>query len=306
MVAFPTEMGRENDQPPVDEELSAVARRQYGLVTLEQLVALGLGEHGIYERVHTKRLLRLHRGVYAVGHDQLRREGYFLGAVMACGPGAVLSHASAAELCSLRGSGSGLIDVTVPSRSGRPRRKGIRVHRSGRLGAAEVTTKDGIPVTTVARTLLDLADVLSNQALKRAVDESEYQRLFNLTALQAVVNANPGRRGVRLLKAAADPPHLTRSELENRFLTFLKRHDFPAPRTNHRVLGYEVDAFWPEAKLAVELDGYAAHGTRKAFQADRERDRRLLSAGYRPVRVTPLDLGNERSLAGELHRLLRS
>ena len=197
-------------------------------------------------------------------------------------------------------------DVTVPSQNGRVRRNGIRIHRSGRLGADEVTTKDGIPVTTVARTLLDLADVVNNQALKRAIDEAEYQRLFDLNALTATVNNNPGRRGSALLKIAADPPQLTRSEFENRFLAFCARHEIPAPRTNQVVLGYEVDAFWPDANLIVELDGYAAHGTRRAFQADRERDRRLMAAGFRAVRLTLLDLANGRSLARELRGLLKS
>ena len=196
--------------------------------------------------------------------------------------------------------------MTVPSQNGRVRRDGIRIHRSGRLGVQDVTTKDAIPVTTVARTLLDLADVLPKQALKRAIDESDYLRLFDLTSLVAVVNANPGRRGATLLNAAAEPPHLTRSELESRFLTLCARHNIPEPLTNEIVCGYEVDAFWPHANLVVELDGYAAHGTRRAFQSDRKRDRRLVRAGFRPIRLTPLDLKRERLLAEELRELLRS
>jgi very-short-patch-repair endonuclease len=108
-----------------------------------------------------------------------------------------------------------------------------------------------------------------------------------------VVNANAGRRGAKLLKAAAEPPQLTRSELENRFLALRARYDIPSPVTNHIVCGYEVDAFWPQANLVVELDGYAAHGTRRAFQSDREGDRRLVRAGFRPIRLTPLDLRKE-------------
>lgn len=299
-------MGTKGDLPSVDHTLAAIADRQYGVLTRDQLFRSGLSAHGIHERVRTKRLLRLHRGVYAPGHKRLRRNGYLLAAVLACGEEAVASHGSAAELWNIRGNASSVVDVTVPSQNGRVRRKGIRTHRSGRLGPADVTIKDGIPVTTVARTLLDLADVLNHQALKRAIDESEYQRLFDLTALTAVVNANPGRRGTKVLRLAKDPPHLTRSEMENRFLRICARHNIPAPHTNQTMLGYEVDAFWPHANLVVELDGYAAHGTRKAFQADRERDRRLVSAGFRPVRVTPLDLRNEPALARELRALLRS
>jgi Transcriptional regulator, AbiEi antitoxin/Protein of unknown function (DUF559) len=302
-------MGRETDQPPpgcLDRRVSGLAARQYGVVTLGQLLGVGLGEHGVYERVRTGRLLRLYRGVYAVGHEQLRADGYRLAAVLACGPGAVLSHASAAALWGIRGSAATVIDVTVPSRAGRLSRNGIRIHRSGRLGARDVTTKDGIPVTTVARTLLDLADVLPKQALKRAIDESEYLRLFDPTSVVAVVEANPGRCGTRLLKAAAEPPHLTRSELENGFLALCSRHRIPEPLTNLTLCGYEVDAFWPQAKLVVELDGYAAHGTRRAFYSDRQRDRHLVRAGFRPIRLTPLDLRREGPLAAELRDLLRS
>jgi predicted transcriptional regulator of viral defense system len=158
-------MGAKVDPPG----LESVARRQWGVVSRGQLSALGFSARGIEEWVRTKRLIRLHQGVYAVGHDRLTRKGYWLAAVLACGPGARLSHRSAAALWELRQSGGGLIDVTVPSRAGRIRRKGIRIHRSGRLGPHEATERDGIPVTTVARTLLDLADALDLQALRRAV-----------------------------------------------------------------------------------------------------------------------------------------
>ena len=133
--------------------------------------------------------------MYAYGHDRLTQQGYWLAAVLACGPGAALSHRSGAALWEMRRGGVGVIDVTVPSRAGRIRRKGIRIHRSGRLAAEEVTDKDGIPVTTVARTLLDLADVLDLQALRRAVTEAEYRNLFDLTALIAVVEST--REGAR-------------------------------------------------------------------------------------------------------------
>ena len=145
---------------------------------------LGFGAHGIAEWVRTGRLVRVHQGVYAYGHDRLRIEGRWLAAVMACGHGAVLSHRDAAQLWELRQSSSAVIDVTVPSRAGRIRRRGVRVHRSGRLAPDEVTTRSGIPVTTVARTLLDLADVLDSQALRRAVTEAEYTGRFDPTSLR--------------------------------------------------------------------------------------------------------------------------
>jgi hypothetical protein len=159
----------------------------------------------------------------------LRREACWLAAVLACGPGAVLSHRSAAALWEIAADSATAVDVTVPSQNGRRRRPGIRIHRSGRLSPAEVTVHLGIPVTTVARTLLDLADVASRQSLKRAIDESEYRRRFDLQALLAVVEGNPGRRGARLLTLAQRPPELTRSELERRFLELVERHGLPRP-----------------------------------------------------------------------------
>jgi predicted transcriptional regulator of viral defense system len=165
--ALHVEMDTKGAQPPLDVRLAALAKRQHGVVSLGQLLDLGLSLKGIAERVRTGRLHRIHRGVYAVSPARLRTEGYWLAAVLACGPGAVLSHRSAASLWELRAAAAPAIDVTVPSRSGRKRRRGIRVHRSSRLTAEEVMTREGIPVTTVARTLLDLADVLPSQALKR-------------------------------------------------------------------------------------------------------------------------------------------
>lgn len=180
-VALRTEMGTQDDLLPVNWALAALADRQWGVVTRDQLISSGLSAHGIHERVRSRRLIRLHRGVYAIGHRRLRWSGHLLAAVLACGEGAVLSHVAAAALWNIRGSAATLIDVTVPSQNGRVRRNGIRIHRSGRLGADEATTKDGIPVTTVARTLLDLADVFNSRALKRAIDAAEYQRLFAST-----------------------------------------------------------------------------------------------------------------------------
>ena len=279
-------MGKQVAHPPLDVRLAALAKRQHGVVTWAQMLDLGLGPHGIAERVRTGRLHRIYRGVYAVSPARLRKEGYWLAAVLACGLGAVLSHRSAASLWELRPSAAQAIDVTVPSRSGRKRRRGIKVHRSGRLTPAEVMIRDGIPVTTVARTLLDLADVLPAQRLKRAIDEAEYRGRFDLTSLRAVVQANPGRRGAELLDLVAEPAQRTRSDLEDDFLAFCRRHRLPRPDVGATIGGYEVDFVWPDARLIIETDGLAVHRTRRAFEDDRERDRRTLRAGYRTVRLT--------------------
>ncbi|HYN49657.1 MAG TPA: type IV toxin-antitoxin system AbiEi family antitoxin domain-containing protein [Thermoleophilaceae bacterium] len=212
---------------------AALARRQYGVVTRAQLIAAGVGETGIEERVRTHRLLRLHRGVYALGHRELKGEGHWMAAVLACGPGAVLSHASAAAHWNIRVSASSYVDVTVPTRAGRIKRKGLRIHRSGRLGPTQVTMHEGIPVTTLARTLLDLADILNLQGLKRAIHEADYLRLLDMTALIAVVESNPGRRGGKLLKAAQTPPEMTKTKLEEGFLAIIERPQPPPPKGQH-------------------------------------------------------------------------
>jgi very-short-patch-repair endonuclease len=298
-------MGTESAIPPVDRRLAELAAQQYGVVTRGQLSELGLSAHGIAERVRAGRLHRLHRGVYAVGHSRLRREGHWLAAVLSCGPGAVLSHRCAAALLELRPSAASEIDVTVPTKSGRAKRSGIRVHRSRRLNSHEVSVCDGVPVTSVARTLLDLADVVTPQDLKRAIDEAEYRGKLDLAALIAIVEGNPGRRGGRVLALAQGPPALTRSEFEQRFLSFCRRHRLPTPAVGARIEGFEVDFVWPDASLVVETDGLAAHRTRHAMERDRVRDRRLLLAGYRTVRLTVRALRDEpKVVAADLRALL--
>ena len=239
--------------------------------------------------------------MYAYGHDRLRREGYWLAAVLTCGPGAALSHRSGAALWEMRAGGVNVIDVTVPSRAGRISRKGIRIHRSGRLTAEEVTDKDGIPVTTVARTLLDLGDVIDLQAQRRAVTEAEYRHLYDHTALIAVVESNPGRRTKKLLSAAMEGRmHRTRSPLEDRFVRFKDRYGVEEPECNVHVEGYEVDFLWRRVGLAVELDGLDAHGTRAAVRRDRKKDRVLWRAGIRTMRLTGDALDAEEELLADL------
>jgi len=289
-------MERKNAQPTLAE----LARRQWGVVTRAQLTELGVRDRGLADWVRSGRLQRLYRGIYAVGHDRLRLEGRWLAAVLACGPGAVLSHRDAAVLWDLRQSNSAYIDVTVPSRNGRKRQAGIRVHRSGRLRRDEVTVKNGIPVTTVARTLLDLADVLDRQALKRVITEAEYLNRLDMAALTAVVSANPGRRSAKLIEAAAGRRHRTRSKLETRFLRLLERHGVEEPETGIWIEGYETDFLWRNPHLVVELDGLAAHRTTAAMKGDRRRDRILWRAGFRTMRLTEDDLDEPEAVLDDL------
>lgn len=292
------------DQPGADAAIAALAECQHGVVTRQQLRDLGVGDTGIRERLRTRRLHRLYRGVYAVGHTVLTGKGYLLAAVLACGDGAALSHQAAAAHLQIRASSASMVDVTVPRRSGRKAQRGIRLHRSGRLGPEDVTVHEGIPTTTVARTLLDLADVLPTQALKRAMDEADYLRLLDMTALIAAVDRNPGRRGAKVMEAVKGAPELTRSVLEDRFLAFVERHALPRPIVGATLSGYEVDFYWPQDDLIVELDGFAAHGTRTRFEGDRRRDRRLAREGKKTIRLTASALTyDEGAVAAELTEL---
>ena len=224
-----------------------------------------------------------------------------MAAVLACGEGAVLSHQSAAALWSIRGTAKPRIDVTAP-RVLRPR-PGLHPHRAV-LPGDEVTVLDGIPTTTPARTLLDLAAVVPRRTLERALDEAEILRLPGPSEL---LDRYPGRRGaatLRTLLLTSRSPTPTRTELEHRFLTFLEDHHLPRPETNTVVDSYEVDAVWRDAGLIVELDGFATHGTRRGFERDRVCDRRLTAAGWRVIRLTWRQLSGGDALAQELRTLL--
>jgi very-short-patch-repair endonuclease len=269
-----------------DARIGALAAGQHGVAARWQLVELGLGRRAIGHRLACGRLHEVHRGVYAVGHRVLSRDGRWLAAVLAVGPDAVLSHRSAAALWRVRQTSRARVEVTVPRRL--RSRPGIEVHRA-QLAADEVTVEHSIPVTTVARTLLDLAAVLRARHLERAVNEAEVLQLADATSLTALVDRYPRRRGVPAIRQilAAGVGWVTRSELERDFHAFVAEHQLPHPIFNARVepVG-EVDVVWPEAQLIVELDGRATHGTAAAFERDRERDRTLQANGWRVVRIT--------------------
>ncbi len=242
-------------------------------------------------RLRRRRLRPLHRGVYAVGHAALRREGIWMAAVLALGPGeAYLSHASAASLWGLLGtSGSGRIDVTVPRDVGR-RRPNVRLHRQAALVASETTTLAGIPVTTTARTLLDLAATHPRRVVERALDQAELLRIFDLDDLRQVAARHRARPGApllaELLGAGDAGVNVTRSALEDAFLDLCRVAHLPQPHVNGTVLDIEVDFHWPQHGLVVEVDGFAFHRTRRAFERDRERDALLAAAGWTTHRFT--------------------
>ncbi len=214
--------------------------------------------------------------------------GRWMAAVLACGPNALLSHRSAAALWNLAPTSSPLIDVTVPR--GRSGHEGIALHQVRSLSEADRAVVDAIPVTSVARTLFDLAEVVDRRRLERAFEQAERLRLLDMRAIADGCDRSPGRRALKPLRALlADlypADHETRSELERRFLDFCRGACLPLPETNVLVEGFEVDAVWRKEKLVVELDSYEFHGTRAAFERDRARDVTLQLAGYRVPRVT--------------------
>jgi very-short-patch-repair endonuclease/predicted transcriptional regulator of viral defense system len=295
-------------QPHVDQLIAELAARQHGVVSWRQLLALGLGRGAIEHRIRIGRLHRMHRGVYAVGHRRVSREGRWMAAVLACGDGAVLSHRSAAALWELRPSAAGKIDVTVPARSGRASRATIRVHRSGALPASEITRHQGIAVTRVARTLFDLAETVPRSAAQRALERAEGLQLFDLLAMQTMIDLHRTRRGSRRLAAILaeyEDDELTRSELENQFLALCADHGVPRPRVNSQVEDYTVDFFWPAQRLIAETDSRRYHATRAAFERDRARDAALTVGGYRVVRFTHRQIQREpASVAGTLLALI--
>ena len=286
----------------MDHSIAALARAQHAVVALWQLVALGIDRNAVAYRVRVGRLQRIHVGVFAVAHARLTRQGYAMAAVLACGPGAVLSHRWAARQWGLLGGAPVRPEVSCPRRRRRP---GITTHRAD-LPDAHMTVHDGIPVTSVARTLLDLADVAPPRLVERALHQAEVLRLFDLRALEDVLARANGRRGAGVLRAAlATEPAFTRSELEERFLALVRAAGLPSPRMNTFVEGFEVDAYWPQQKLAVELDSRRYHHTTRNFETDRERDVILLKAGVRTARITDKRLRDApQAVAGDLHTLV--
>jgi very-short-patch-repair endonuclease len=290
--------------------VALLATKQHGVVGRRQLLSLGVDQATMKRWLRNGRLHRLHREAFAVGHASLNQRGRWLAAVLACGEGALLSHGSAASLWGLRRP-RGPAHVTAPSgRQFRPGRDGIRLHR-GRLHEGDATEREGIPVTSVARTLFDLAEVVSQRELRRAWEEADRLKLLRLVAVERICEQGYGRRALRPIRpllAEARAPTTTRSALEERFAEFCCRHlaDLPAPLTNVEVLGHEVDAFWPDRRLIVEMDGWAFHSHRAAFERDRERDAARQAAGYRVIRLTHRQLKSEAPrVAAQLRALLQ-
>jgi len=274
--------------------VAELAARQRGIVTTAQLRRLGFGYDAIALAAQSGRLHRLHRGVYAVGHTALAPLAREQAALTACGAGALLSHASAAGVWKLRELPL-VVDVTVAGRRARPRH-GVRLHVVEAITAADVRRRHGLPVTAPSRTLVDLAATLEPDALEAALNEAYALKLVTERQLETALARSTGRPGapaLRALLASQQGPAITRSKAERLLRALVRRAGLPMPTTNITLLGYLVDAVWPEQRLVLEVDGYAFHGHRAAFERDRRRDAALIAAGYRVIRVTWRQLTEE-------------
>ena len=285
--------------------LARLAARQHGTVATWQLLRLGYTEDVIRRLVAEGWLHRLHRGVYAVGHTRLSVKGRWMAAVLACGPDAVLSHGAGAALHELR-TAPGAIDVTAPKQRTVP---GIRCHRSHCLQSADRTVVDGIPVTSIGRTLLDQAEVLSKQRLRTMLEAAQRRDLLDSRKLDPLLARSVGRRGVKPLQRALSELHeeapWTQSQLERDFLELIREAGLPEPQTNVIVDGFPVDCFWPHHNLVVELDGYDFHRSKRSFEDDRLKDAAHTLAGRRSIRVTRARVyEGRRQLLADLRALL--
>ena len=282
------------------------------MITAAELRAFGVGKETLGRWVREGRLFRVHRGVFAVGRSSLSFEGRALAAVLACGPRAVASHRTGAALADLLPAPA-FIDVTVP-RTGATRRDGIRTHSSITLTAEDVTHRHGIPCTTTARTLIDIADTEPRHIAKRAFDQSEVLRLFDRRELEGALKRAGPRHGaavIRNLTTDPEPPTLTETEIEDVLIAVVENADLPPPEVQAWLLlddgepALRPDLLWRKHNLIAEADGGAAHRTRRAFEDDRRRDQRLASAGYTVVRFTWRQLTEEPGrVAASLRTLL--
>jgi hypothetical protein len=276
----------------VPRRVAEVATAQRGRISREQLRDLDLSDEQIGRWVFAGRLHRVHGSVYAVGHLDVPPGGHFMAAVLAGGDGAALSHASAAAHLGLRSSSASVVDVMV-RRSGERARDGIRFHRPKVFGAEDVWEFDGIPCTTVARTLVDLGAVLRLHQLERAVEQAELLTMLDVKAITDVLARINRPRGVRNLRRCLGSERLdaslTQSRGERAFLMLCGAAGLPRPVPQHPIehtpgRWHRVDFAWPDLRLAIEVDGAEVHGTRAAARRDRRLDREMRDGGWRVER----------------------
>ena len=282
-------------QDSADARIQEIAARQHGVVGRAQLIEAGVSAGAVDHRLKKGTLRALHRAVYCTGPVTARYQRQ-MAAVLACGPGAALSDRTAAGVWGILPPPppEAPIDV-VRRRRLRGPSSGVRLHRRT-MEPDEVTRRHGLPLTTPARTILDLAGCVGPYLLERALAQALRKEILTGDEVESLLHRHPGRRGCRTLRsliADAAGPDLTRSEAEARFLALLREAGVPRPRTNAMVAGLEVDFYWPDRGVVVEVDGFAYHSGRNAFENDRRRDRILVSEDLAVIRVTWRQIQNE-------------
>jgi predicted transcriptional regulator of viral defense system len=278
--------------PPREQAIAAFAARQHAVIDLDQLRGLGLSASAVRTRVAAGRLHPKYPGVFAVGHPLLSLNGRQMAAVLACGPGAALSHRSAAAHHNVLASARRAIDVTSPTRRGR-KLDGIDAHSGATLLPHDIEIVDAIPTTSLARTLLDIAETVTTRQLERAIEQAAILRILDVNPIDDVLNRASGRRGATTLRAllsamqSGSTPTPTRNDLEERFLHICRAIGHPPDGVNVWLLDrYEADFLWRAPRLVAETDGRATHLTPQAFEHDRHRDQQLAVAGWRVVRFS--------------------
>jgi very-short-patch-repair endonuclease len=293
--------GRRNQSPrELDRAMVTLAGGQYGVVSRRQLLAVGFGRRAIDRRIERGILNRVHRGVYSVGRPAMTRRTRWRAAVLACGPNAVLSHRSAAVLWQLLSPSTRAIELTRATGWSGPSE--VFLHRQI-VPPDERTVVDGIPVTSPPRTIFDLAASASRRAARSRVSRREVERALNqmevlglrdALAVPDLLARYPRRAGSALLRDLFGEPErlsgVAANDLEEWFVALVERWGLPRPRINADLAVGDrfirPDFMWPDRRLIVEADGRGAHGTGQAFESDRERDRLLVAAGWRVMRVT--------------------
>jgi very-short-patch-repair endonuclease len=291
------------------KRLWRLAAVQHWVVTRHQLLELGFTSRAIEHAIRTGRLHPVWRGVYLVGRPQLTRHARWMAAALSCGPRAILSDSSAAALWEIGDELPGLVEVTVPPQVLR-RRPGISVHRRRTLAPPDITRRAGIPVTTPARTLIDLAPLLTRSRLERAINDADKRGLIDLERVRSRLGPAPGRPEIAVLRSVLDRRtfRFTDSELERWLLSLVRRAGLPMPLTQRVVNGVRVDFLWPDLGLVVETDGLTYHRTPAQQARDRLRDQAHFAAGLTCLRFTHAQLrfdpdGSLRTLAKVIHRL---
>lgn len=289
-----------------DKAIAALAHKQHGHVTREQLLKIGLGPDAIKYRVRAGSLIPVYAGVYAVGHLPMTYEARAHAAVLACGDHAILSHASAAALWGYRKNWPARFEVTATYDR---RRQGIRAHRTKTLTRGDVTCQRGVPVTSPARTVFDMTPRLkTDEALRRFVNDARLTTTLHLSDLAELLSRHPHRLAThRLTPFIASQQGPTRSELEDMFVDFARRYGLPEPTINRRMGRTEPDILFPEERVIVEIDSWRFHSDRGTFERDRDKDAERLAAGIATVRVTEERLkGSPDREAARLHKILRA